>query len=109
MTATTAHDSYLQGKELYDHNTREDNDASVALFKKAVELDPNYAQAYVGLTLAYNRQRAHGVALGSSWRAYRLAMRDPLLQNLHHDQQFQQLMAVAKAKVEEARQRAKDA
>ncbi len=68
MTATTAHDCYLQGKELYDRNTREDNDASVALFKKAIELDPNYAQAYVGLTLAYNRLRAHGVDRGSSWR-----------------------------------------
>jgi len=66
MTATTAHDYYLQGKELYDRNTRVDNDAAVALFKKALELDANYAQAYVGLTLAYNHQRAHNLDLGLS-------------------------------------------
>ena len=47
-------------------------------------------------------------AMDAGWRTYRLAMRDPLLQNLHNDQQFQQIMAVAKAKVEEARQRVKD-
>lgn len=67
MTATTAHDYYLQGKELYDRNTREDNDAAVALFKKALELDPNYALAYVGLTLAYNRRRAHNLDVERTW------------------------------------------
>jgi hypothetical protein len=40
-------------------------------------------------------------AIDAGWRTYRLARRDPLLRNLHNDQQFEQLMAVANAKVEE--------
>ncbi len=44
-------------------------------------------------------------AVGAGWRAYRLATRDPLLRNLHNDQQFQQIMALVKTKVEAARKR----
>jgi tetratricopeptide (TPR) repeat protein len=46
-------------------------------------------------------------AVDAGWRAYRMASRDPLLRNLHDDQQFQQIMALVKAKVEASRERVK--
>ena len=48
-------------------------------------------------------------AIDAGWRTCRLAMRDRLLQNLHHEEQFKQMMAVAKAKAVEGKQRVKDA
>lgn len=59
MKATTAHDYYLQGQEHLARNTQEDDHAAVELFNQALELDANYALPHIGLTLAYNRQRAH--------------------------------------------------
>lgn len=46
-------------------------------------------------------------AVDAGWRACRMASRDPLLRNLHDDQQFQQIMALVKAKVEASRKRVK--
>jgi TolB-like protein/Tfp pilus assembly protein PilF len=44
---------YLRGRDYYYRYTREDNEKAVGLFKKAIELDPNYALAYAGLGDAY--------------------------------------------------------
>lgn len=45
-------------------------------------------------------------AIDAGWVRYRLAMRDPLLENLRGEEQFQQMMAQVKAKVDEMRRRA---
>ncbi len=66
MTATTAHDYCLQGKELLAHNRHEDNDTAIACFQKALELDATYAPAYAGLSRAY-AQRQAPLGLGRNW------------------------------------------
>jgi len=50
-----AHDCYIRGRELLlaTKKTRETFGQSVDMFKKAIELDPGYAQAYAGLSWAY--------------------------------------------------------
>ena len=48
-----AYDYYLKGREYYYRYRKEDNEQAVALFKRALELDPNYALAYAGLADAY--------------------------------------------------------
>jgi len=45
----TAYDYYLKGREYYYRYRKQDNENAIELFKKALELDPNYALAYSGL------------------------------------------------------------
>jgi serine/threonine protein kinase/Tfp pilus assembly protein PilF len=49
----TAYDYYLRGREYYYRYRKQDNDGAIELFKRALELDPNYALAYAGLGDAY--------------------------------------------------------
>ncbi len=44
-------------------------------------------------------------AIDAGWRDFRLGMRDPLLENLHGDEKFKQMMAEVKAIVDEMRKR----
>jgi TolB-like protein/Flp pilus assembly protein TadD len=44
---------YLRGRDYYYRYTKEDNEKAIELFKKAIELDANYALAYAGLGDAY--------------------------------------------------------
>jgi adenylate cyclase len=50
-----AHDCYIRGRELLlaARKTQESFEQAAKLFKKAIELDPAYAQAYAGLSWAY--------------------------------------------------------
>jgi serine/threonine protein kinase/tetratricopeptide (TPR) repeat protein len=48
-----AYDEYLKGRALYDRYRKEENEAAIQLFQKALELDPNFAQAYAGLGDSY--------------------------------------------------------
>ena len=48
-----AYGYYLKGREYYYRYRKEDNDQAIELFKKALEVDPNYALAYAGLADAY--------------------------------------------------------
>ena len=50
-----AHDFFLRGRELLLANKRdrETFDRSTAYFRRAIELDPNYAGPYAGLGMAY--------------------------------------------------------
>jgi protein kinase/serine/threonine-protein kinase len=48
-----AYDYYLKGREYYYRYRKEDNDQAIELFKKALEIDPNYALACAGLADAY--------------------------------------------------------
>jgi serine/threonine protein kinase/Tfp pilus assembly protein PilF len=49
----TAYDYYLKGREYDNRGGHQNNDHAIKLFKKALELDPNYALAYSGLGNAY--------------------------------------------------------
>ncbi len=51
-----AHDSFLRGRELTFGPKRKDRamfDQSIAYFRRAIELDPNYAAPYAGLGMVY--------------------------------------------------------
>ena len=61
---------YVRGREYYYHYTREDNEKAVEFFRKALDLDPNYALAYAGLADAFVRrwiyEQADGVKAGDA-------------------------------------------
>jgi eukaryotic-like serine/threonine-protein kinase len=58
----TAYDLYLQGRALWEVHSREDNDQAIELFKNALEQDPKFVLAYIGLADAYIERvkRFHG-------------------------------------------------
>ena len=43
----------MRGRGAWSHETRESNDEAVDLFQRAIELDPNYADAYAALGGAF--------------------------------------------------------
>ena len=51
---------YYRGRQLWD--TREKNNMSLAIdyYQQAVELDPNFALAYVGMADVYNLSGLYG-------------------------------------------------
>ncbi len=48
-----AHDLYLRGKYHYSKLTKEELEKANEYFQQAIEVDPNYAQAYAGLAASY--------------------------------------------------------
>ncbi len=48
-----AYEKYLHGQALYHLSHKEDNERAIALFREAVEIDPNFALAYVALANTY--------------------------------------------------------
>ncbi|MCI0416174.1 tetratricopeptide repeat protein [bacterium] len=62
----TAYDYYLKGREYYIRRHKEDNERSIQLFQKALEVDPNFALAYTGLADAYHK-RSYLFGLPESW------------------------------------------
>jgi TolB-like protein/Tfp pilus assembly protein PilF len=58
----TAYDLYLHGRALWELHRQEDNDQAIELFKKALEQDPKFGLAYLGLADAYidKVKRFHG-------------------------------------------------
>ncbi|MGD0134782.1 MAG: tetratricopeptide repeat protein [Bryobacteraceae bacterium] len=53
--APEVYESYLKGRFVYDtSNTRAAVEESIAYFDRAIQLDPTFAPAYVGLGVAYN-------------------------------------------------------
>jgi adenylate cyclase len=48
-TSLEAYDLVLRGRDLLSRSTRSNNAAARGMFEHAIELDPNYAPAYVGL------------------------------------------------------------
>jgi eukaryotic-like serine/threonine-protein kinase len=53
---TEAYTAYLQGRYFLDRKTREDMEKSIAYFEQALRIDPKYALAWVGLSLAHGTQ-----------------------------------------------------
>jgi TolB-like protein/Tfp pilus assembly protein PilF len=49
-----AYQLYLQGRFHWNKRTPEGSDKAIEYFRRAIELDPNYALAYVGLADAYS-------------------------------------------------------
>jgi serine/threonine protein kinase/Tfp pilus assembly protein PilF len=58
----TAYDLYLQGRALWQTHRQEDNDKAIGLFKQALEEDPKFVLARIGLADAYIERvkRFHG-------------------------------------------------
>ncbi len=48
-----AEDLYLSGRYFWNKRTATDLDTALGIFKKAIEHDPSYAQAYIGLADTY--------------------------------------------------------
>jgi len=48
------HEDYLRGQIFLDRRTAESMNTAVGFFQRAVQRDPQYAQAYVGLAIAYD-------------------------------------------------------
>lgn len=48
-----AYEYVLRGRRAWSHDTRESNDEATDLFQRAIDLDPNYADAYAALGSAY--------------------------------------------------------
>jgi len=51
-----AYEYYVKGREYYSRYKKEDNEQAIELFKKALELDPDYALAHAGLADAYSQR-----------------------------------------------------
>ena len=60
-----AYEYVLRGREAFSHDTRDDNDAASELFQRAIDLDPNYADAYAALGGSYYE------AVISGWSEFR--------------------------------------
>jgi len=58
----TAYDLYLHGRVLWELHRQEDNDHAIELFKQALEQDPKFVLAFIGLADAYidKVKRFHG-------------------------------------------------
>ena len=57
---TAAYDDFLRGREFYREGSEASLKQALALFEKAIELDPYYAQAYSNLASCYLRQGNNG-------------------------------------------------
>ena len=60
-----AYEYVLRGRDILSHATRDDNDQASALFQRAIDLDPNYAEAYAALG------GSHYEAVISGWSQFR--------------------------------------
>jgi len=60
-----AYEYVLRGRDYLSHATRDDNDKASELFQRAIDLDPNYAEAYAALG------GSHYEAVVSGWSQFR--------------------------------------
>jgi adenylate cyclase len=51
--STEAYISYLRGRQLWNKRTEDDLRRAISFFEKSINIDPNYARAYVGLADTY--------------------------------------------------------
>ncbi len=58
----TAYHYYLKGREYYLQRHSKSNEYAIGFFKKALELDPDYALAYAGLADAYAIKKGFGAS-----------------------------------------------
>jgi TolB-like protein/Tfp pilus assembly protein PilF len=60
-----AYEYVLRGREVFSQETPDDNDEAMQLFQHAIDLDPNYAEAYAALA------KSHYYAVISGWAQFR--------------------------------------
>ena len=60
-TSNEAYQLYLKGRYHWAKRTREDSKAALDSYKKAIDLDPNFALAYAALAEAYNSMGKSGL------------------------------------------------
>jgi TolB-like protein/class 3 adenylate cyclase/tetratricopeptide (TPR) repeat protein len=60
-----AYENVLRGRDMLSHTTRKSNDEATELFQRAIELDPDYADAYAALGGSYLE------AVVSGWTEFR--------------------------------------
>jgi DNA-binding winged helix-turn-helix (wHTH) protein/TolB-like protein/Flp pilus assembly protein TadD len=85
-----AYDSFLRGQALFLVRRVEDNEEARAFYRKALELDPNFARAYAGLAMTYAmdyRLRPPAASSPALVRAFELAdtarLIDPDIPEVH--------------------------
>ncbi|MCK4560010.1 MAG: protein kinase [Calditrichia bacterium] len=61
-----AYNFYIKGREYYHRYQKKDNEQAIRMFKKALEIDPNYTLAYAGLGDAYS-QRFDRFGFSRAW------------------------------------------
>lgn len=61
-SSATAYDLYMRGMSQYYLYTPSANDSAINLFKRAIELDPQYARAWAGLGDSYAQKHGRYVA-----------------------------------------------
>ncbi len=62
----SAYDFYLRGREYYRRYTDRDNENAIALFKRALDVDPDFALAHAGLADCYG-QKVYQFGYSSNW------------------------------------------
>ena len=72
-----AYEYVLRGRDAFSHDTRDSNDEASELFQRAIDLDPNYADAYAALGYSYYEAVISG---WSEFRAEELARAEALAQ-----------------------------
>ncbi len=69
-----AYNAYLQGRYFSSRRRKEDLEKAVRYFEQALQIDPNYAQAWVGLSSAHSSQAGNGYI--SAEEGYKKARRE---------------------------------
>jgi serine/threonine protein kinase/Tfp pilus assembly protein PilF len=57
---TAAYTAYLQGRYFFDRSTKEDLEKAIHYYEQALQFDPEYAPAFVGLAAVRYRQAGNG-------------------------------------------------
>ena len=76
-SSLAAYEYVLRGRSAFSHDTRDSNDEANELFQRAIDLDPNYADAYAALGYSYYEAVISG---WSEFRAEELARAEALAQ-----------------------------
>ena len=60
QTNPEAYNAYLQGRYFFDRRSKEDLEKAISYYEQALKIDPNYARAWVGLSVVHGSQADSG-------------------------------------------------
>jgi serine/threonine protein kinase/tetratricopeptide (TPR) repeat protein len=63
-TNPVAYNAYLQGRFFHNRRGKEDLEKAIGYFEQALRVDPNYARAWLGLSLSHTAQADRGYVQG---------------------------------------------